>query len=71
MKAMPEVGETYQHQNGLAYTVIALAKDQDREEVQVIHQGADGQVWSRTVGNFVALKNGSPRFRLHQATDAS
>ncbi len=31
MQNVPQVGEVYQHQNGLAYTVIALAKDQDRE----------------------------------------
>lgn len=70
MKRVPLVGEVYLHQNGLAYTVLALAKDQDREELLVIHQGADGQVWSRTIGNFMAYKGGAPRFAIHQTTDA-
>lgn len=71
LTAPPRVGEVYLHQNGLAYTVIALAKDQDREELLVIHQGADGQVWSRTIGNFMALKGNAPRFTRHQAADNS
>lgn len=70
MFKVPEVGEVYLHQNCLAYEVIALAKDQDREELLVIHKGADGQVWSRTVGSFMALKDGRPRFVLHRSTAA-
>lgn len=74
MKAMtrpPVAGEVYLHHQGLAYEVVCLAKDQDREELLVIHKGADGQVWSRTVGNFMAYIGGVPRFTPHQSTDAS
>lgn len=74
MKAMtrpPVAGEVYLHYQGLAYTVLCLAKDQDREELLVIHQGADGQIWSRTVGNFMAYVGDTPRFQIHQSTDAS
>lgn len=70
MRKAPVVGEVYAHANGFAYTVIALALDQDREELQVIHQGADGRVWSRPIGNFMALKEGKPRFWLHQSEPA-
>ena len=65
----PEVGDVYLHVNGLAYTIISLALDVDREEVQVIHQGKDGAVWSRTIGNFMGLhRTGGARFRLNQST---
>lgn len=61
---VPEAGEVYLHHKGLAYSVLCLAKDQDREELLVIHQGEDGQVWSRTVGNFMAYVGEVPRFIL-------
>lgn len=64
MKKPPQIGDTYKHLNGLCYHVLALAQDQDREELQVIHQGPDGTVWSRPIGNFMALKGGEPRFVL-------
>lgn len=68
---LPQSFETYLHQNGLAYTVLCLALDQDKQEINVIHQGADGRIWSRPIGNFVGLhRNGHPRFQLHQSTDA-
>jgi hypothetical protein len=71
LKKLPEVGEVYLHLNGLAYTVIALAVDNQREELQVIHQGADGCVWSRPIGNFMGVPSGhGARFRLNQSTDA-
>lgn len=69
---VPEAGEVYLHHKGLAYEVLCLAKDQDREELLVIHQGSDGQIWSRTVGNFMAYtSSGVPRFLPNQSTDAS
>lgn len=63
---VPQKGEVYLHVNGLKYTVLCLAKDQDREEVLVIHKGEDGQIWSRTVSNFMAYKGDVPRFTLVQ-----
>lgn len=68
---LPQIGEVYLHRNGLAYEVKALARDADREEIQVIHQGKDGVVWSRPIGNFMGMKDGSARFRLNQDTDVS
>lgn len=73
MKAMtrpPATGEVYIHHKGLAYEVLCLAKDQDNQELLVIHRGADGQVWSRTVGNFMAYVGEVPRFQIHQSTDS-
>lgn len=68
---VPKPGEVYIHHRGLAYEVLCLAKDQNREELLVIHKGADGQIWSRTVGNFMAYaSNGLPRFLPHKARDA-
>ena len=66
LKRLPQVGEVYLHRNGLAYEVVALANDPDKSEIFVIHEGADGTVWSRTIGNFMGLKDGSARFRLNQ-----
>lgn len=64
---VPEAGEVYLHHQGLAYTVLCLAKDQDNQELLVIHEGVDGQIWSRTVGNFMAYAAGGvPRFTPHQ-----
>lgn len=61
----PKVGEVYIHQNGLTYEVKALARDQDAEQILVIHQGDDGVVWSRTLGNFMGLNSqGIARFLL-------
>lgn len=68
MSRVPEQGEVYLHQNGLAYEVLCLAKDDDREEILVIHRGKDGAIWSRTIGNFMGLKNGFPRFIPNQET---
>ncbi|MNR31101.1 hypothetical protein D3C85_1485930 [compost metagenome] len=62
---VPEAGEVYLHHKGLAYEVLCLAKDQDREELLVIHKGSDGQIWSRTIGNFMAYAaDGLPRFQF-------
>lgn len=67
---LPQIGEVYLHRNGLAYEVKALARDQDAEDILVIHQGKDGVVWSRPLGNFMGLNaEGSARFRLNQDTD--
>lgn len=68
---LPFAGEVYLHQNGFAYTVLCLALDQDNQQLNVIHQGADGRIWSRPIGNFISLHaNGEPRFKLHQSTEA-
>lgn len=65
---VPEAGEVYLHHKGLAYEVLCLAKDQDREELLVIHRGTDGQIWSRTIGNFMAYaESGLPRFTPNQS----
>jgi hypothetical protein len=65
LQSLPSVGSFYEHRNGLIYKVVALARDQDREEILVIHEGADGVTWSRTVGNFMGLNSeGSARFRV-------
>lgn len=70
LAGMPRPGESYTHRNGLTYTVLALAKDARQDEVYVIHQGADGNVWSRTIGNFVGLaEDGGARFRLNREPD--
>lgn len=71
LKRMPEVGDVYLHVNGLAYEVIALARDEERQEIQVIHRGSDGVTWSRLIGNFMGMhRYGGARFRLNQDTDA-
>ena len=62
MTEIPQPGETYRHQTGRKYTIVCLAKDDDREELLVIHRGDDGAIWSRSIGNFMGLRNGSPRF---------
>lgn len=63
---VPREGEVWQHINAKKYTILCLAKDQDREEVLVIHRGEDGQIWSRIIGNFMAYKGDVPRFTLVQ-----
>lgn len=63
MVNVPQAGETYQHQNGAEYHVVCLAKDDDRDELLVIHKGPDGSVWSRPIGNFMGLRDGAPRFK--------
>lgn len=71
MTEIPKAGETFRHQSGRDYTVICLAKDDDREELLVIHKGEDGAIWSRPIGNFMGLRNGLPRFEKTAEADAS
>ena len=67
MTSPPVAGEVYLHHKGAAYTIVCLAKDQEEQQLYVIHQGQDGQVWSRTIGNFMAYTEaGAPRFTLLQ-----
>jgi hypothetical protein len=72
LQRLPQVDEVYMHQNGLAYEVIALANDTEREQICVILKGADGCVWSRDIGNFMGLKeNKLARFRPNQYVNES
>lgn len=65
MTKVPETGEVYAHSgNGGRYSVLCLAKDDDRDEIVVIHKGPDGAIWSRPLGNFMGLREGNPRFTL-------
>lgn len=64
MTKVPEPKQKYRHANGAEYEVICLAKDDDRDELLVIHKGPGGAVWARPVGNFMGLRDGAPRFTL-------
>lgn len=64
---VPRPGEKYEHTNGISYEIVCLAKDAAADELLVIHKSlppyGDGAVWSRSVGNFMGLRNGVARFR--------
>ncbi|MNE15636.1 hypothetical protein D3C81_441830 [compost metagenome] len=64
MKDFPQARQVYRDHEGRAYKVLCLAKDQGREELLVIHQGDDGQIWSHTIGSFIAYTGGQKRFTL-------
>jgi hypothetical protein len=70
MTKVPHAGETYVHQNGGEYQIVCLAKDDDREELLVIHRGEDGSYWSRPIGNFMGLRDGAPRFKKVNKAEA-
>lgn len=64
LKDMPAEGQKYRHEGtGREYTVKCLARNDDTDEILVIHSGADGSVWARTLGNFMGLNiTGGARF---------
>ena len=61
---LPTEGQRWMHHTGRLYTILCLARN-EMDEVLVIHKGDDGNVWSRTIGNFLGVKNGHPRFTLY------
>lgn len=61
LNTLPQPGTTWVHHTGRVYFVESIARS-ELDELLVIHRGLDGQVWSRTVGNFLGLKDGVPRF---------
>lgn len=69
MTRYPEDGDNYRHEGSQrTYKVLCLARDNDRDEILVIHQGEDGTIWSRTLGNFMGLNaEGHNRFTLREA----
>lgn len=59
----PEAGDTFQHQNGHEYAILAIARDDYTEQDLVIHRGLhDGRIWSRPMTNFTGMLEGLPRF---------
>lgn len=68
MTRYPVVGEMYKHEGSRrTYRIVCLARDNDRDEILVIHEGPDGTIWSRTIGNFMGMnESGFARFTLEQ-----
>lgn len=59
----PEPGDTFQHQNGREYSILAIARDDYSGVDLVIHRGLhDGRVWSRPMENFLGTIGFLPRF---------
>lgn len=59
----PAAGDTFEHQNGHEYVIVAIARDDYTEQDLVIHQGIhDGRIWSRPMVNFLGQLDGLPRF---------
>lgn len=52
---LPKVNQQFRHWKGNVYTVLCFAQDEQNEQILVIHQGEDGRIWSRTIGNFMGL----------------
>lgn len=57
-EAKSMVGKSYQHKNGLIYTVIAVtnisaqAENRKKHPIDVIYVGGNGNIWSRRLSSW-------------------
>lgn len=61
---IPKSGEVWEHyRNKDPYIIVALAREESTQELRVVYQDVDHQVWVRPLENFLELlKDGSARF---------
>lgn len=56
MRETPVTGDVFKHFKGNLYTILAVAHEADLGIDFVVHKGADGRVWTRSLSNFLGTK---------------
>lgn len=57
------IGDVWEHHTGRLYRVEGIARENDLGVDFVVHRGLhDGQLWVRSVDNFLGKKGREPRF---------
>ena len=52
-----KIGSVWKHNNGNIYKVLLLANtesNRDEYPITVVYQGANGNIWAKTLADFVA-----------------
>ena len=56
---LPKAPQKWTHYTGHVYTIVALARDSETQELIVVYK-RDGKVWTRPLSDWVKLVNNRP-----------